>query len=113
MPVMQIHGTADPTVNYQTGTANAMGVEQTLSFWIDTNNCVLNQDTINVPNTNTTDGCTAQLIRYRQCDASSEVYFYKIAGGGHTWPGAFAIAAGPTNGDFSASTEIWKFFQTP
>jgi polyhydroxybutyrate depolymerase len=111
MPVMQIHGTADPTVNYQTGTANAMGVEQTLSFWIDTNNCVLNQDTINVPNTNTTDGCTAQLIRYRQCDASSEVYFYKIAGGGHTWPGAFAIAAGPTNQDFKASTEIWEFFK--
>lgn len=111
MPVMQIHGTADPTVNYQTGIANAMGVEQTLSFWIDTNNCLLNQDTIEVPNTNTTDGCTAQLIRYRDCDASSEVYFYKIAGGGHTWPGAFAIAAGPTNGDFKASTEIWNFFK--
>jgi len=111
MPVMQIHGTADPTVNYQTGVANAMGVEQTLNFWIDTNNCVLNQDTINVPNTNTTDGCTAQLIRYRQCDALSEVYFYKIVGGGHTWPGAFPIAAGPTNGDFSASTEIWNFFK--
>jgi polyhydroxybutyrate depolymerase len=110
VPVMQIHGTADPTVNYTTGTANGVGVEQTVNFWLGKNNCTSMSDTIDVPNTNTTDGCTAELIRYQQCDAGSNVYFYKIDGGAHTWPGA-PLTIGVTNRDFNANIEIWNFFK--
>jgi polyhydroxybutyrate depolymerase len=110
VPVLQIHGTADPTVNYATGVTNAIGVEATLAFWVDTNNCALVSDTTNIPNTNLTDGCTAQLIRYQTCEQNAEVYFYKIAGGEHTWPGG-AVTIGVTNRDFNASTEIWNFFK--
>ncbi|MBL7799170.1 MAG: T9SS type A sorting domain-containing protein [Chitinophagales bacterium] len=110
VPVLQIHGTADPTVNYSTGVANAVGVEATLAFWLDTNNCLLVSDTTNIPNTNLADGCTAQLIRYQTCEQNAEVYFYKIAGGGHTWPGG-SVTVGVTNRDFNASTEIWNFFK--
>jgi polyhydroxybutyrate depolymerase len=110
VPVLQIHGTADPTVNYSTGVANAVGVEATLAFWLDTNNCVLISDTTDIPNTNLTDGCTAQLISYQTCEQNAEVYFYKIAGGEHTWPGG-AVTIGVTNRDFDASTEIWNFFK--
>jgi polyhydroxybutyrate depolymerase len=110
IPVLDIHGTADPTVNYITGAPSSIGVEATLSFWLDTNNCVLASDTTNIPNTNLTDGCTAQLIRYQTCEQNAEVYFYKIAGGGHTWPGG-SVTVGVTNRDFNASTEIWNFFK--
>jgi len=110
MPVLDIHGTADPTVNYATGVTNAVGVEATLAFWLDTNNCALISDTTDIPNTNLTDGCTAQLIRYQTCEQNAEVYFYKIAGGGHTWPGG-SVTVGVTNRDFNASTEIWNFFK--
>jgi polyhydroxybutyrate depolymerase len=112
VPVMQIHGTTDPTVDYNTGVSawGSVGVEASLLFWIDTNSCSLVSDTIDVPNTNVADNCTAQLIRYRSCAQGSEVYFYKILGGEHTWPGA-PITIGVTNRDFNASTEIWNFFK--
>ena len=110
MPMMQIHGTADPTVDYNTGGTGSMGVEATLLFWRDTNNCPLVSDTFDVPNTNVGDNCTAQLIRFQNCEQGSEVYFYKIFGGEHTWPGAFLTIA-ITNRDFEASTEIWNFFK--
>lgn len=112
MPVMNIHGTTDPTVNYN-GFTGALGVEATVAFWRDTNSCGTISDTINVPNTNTADNSTAELIRYRECAENSEVYFYKITNGGHTWPnGLIDIPLyGNTNRDFDATTEIWNFFK--
>ncbi|MBP9152208.1 MAG: T9SS type A sorting domain-containing protein, partial [Flavobacteriales bacterium] len=48
---------------------------------------------------------------YSGGDAGSSVEFYRINGGGHTWPGSNPlISIGVTNRDFSASKEIWRFF---
>ncbi len=106
--IMQIHGTADPTVNYN-GTAFASeSVQSILNFWSGYNNTDVTAITTNVPNTNTGDGCTAQRIEYLNGDACTEVVHYKIINGGHTWPGA-PVTIGVTNHDFDASTEIWKF----
>jgi polyhydroxybutyrate depolymerase len=111
MPVLHIHGTLDPTVNYANGITGSIGVEQTVAFWRDTNDCTQAPDTISIPNISSADGCTAQLIRYKNCDAGSEVYFYKITNGGHTWPnGLIDISGGFTNRDFDASNAIWEFF---
>lgn len=119
MPVLQIHGTTDPVVNYETGSVDAgtgnftgIGIEACLQFWRDTNNCTLASDTTDLPDINTDDNSTVQLIRYRDCADNSEVYFYKIHNGGHTWPsGLIDIGNGNTNKDFVASTEIWNFFK--
>lgn len=115
VPVMHIHGTSDPIVSYNGGgiTGTLVGVEETVSFWRDTNDCTNISDTTNVPNSNTSDNTTAQLIRYQSCANSSEVYFYKIANGGHRWPGGDAsiMPYGNINMDFSASREIWSFFK--
>lgn len=106
--IMQIHGTADPTVNYN-GTAFASeSVQSILNYWWGYNNTDATAITTNVPNTSTTDGCTAQRIDYLNGDACTEVVHYKVIGGGHTWPGA-SVTIGVTNQDFKASTEIWKF----
>ena len=112
IPVLHIHGTADPIVPYATGAANSIGAEQTVAFWRDTDACANISDTIDLPNTDIADSSTVQLISYQNCPANNEILFYKITNGGHTWPGGVVdIAAyGNTNRDISATDEIWKFF---
>ena len=106
--IMQIHGTADPTVNYNGTAFVSESVQSILNYWSGYNNTDATAITTNVPNASTTDGCTAQRIEYLNGEACTEVVHYKIIGGGHTWPGAL-VNIGITNQDFKASTEIWKF----
>ncbi len=112
IPVMHIHGTTDPTVPYSTGATGSIGVEQTIAYWRDTNACQHVTDTTDLPNSNTADGCTVQTIHYPYCANGNDVLFYKIANGGHTWPGGLINISsfGNTNRDISATDEIWKFF---
>ncbi len=109
-PVMQIHGTADPTVPYL-GSTGVLGVEAAIDYWVDYNNCSTTAIETAVPDTDPTDGCTADHFLYENGDSGSSVELYRINGGGHTWPGSNPfIAIGVTNRDFSASSEIWRFF---
>lgn len=108
MPVMQIHGTADATVPYAGG-GGFVAIETMVEYWRNFNNCATTPTVTQVPNTNITDGCTAEQIVYSGGNAGSTVEFFKVTGGGHTWPGA-AFNTGVTNQDFNASVEIWRFF---
>lgn len=111
VPVMEIHGTADAVVPYNGLPASAFApIETLVGKWVDLNNCNPTPTVADVPNISTTDGCTATHYVYSGGDQGSSVEFYKINGGGHTWPGA-AIAVGVTNQDFSASLVIWRFFR--
>ena len=107
VPVMEIHGTADGTVPY-TGSLLFIPVDTLVDFWARFNNCNLIPAITRIPDINVTDGCTAEHYVYNNGDLGSKVELYKIIGGGHTWPGA-PMAIGVTNGDFSASVEIWRF----
>ncbi len=108
VPVMQIHGTADPTVPYG-GNANFRPIESVVSFWATHNQCP--QPAVLTPLTdiNAGDGCTAERYDYAPGNDGARVVFYKILNGGHTWPGT-GFVIGVTNQDFSASQEIWRFF---
>jgi len=111
VPVMEIHGTADNTVPYNgSPLATFVAIPTLVSAWVGFNNCNPTPTITQVPNINTTDGCTAELQRYTGGDLGSTVEHYKINGGGHTWPGA-AFNIGVTNQDFKASQEIWRFFR--
>jgi len=60
-----------------------------------------------------TDNCTVEMYTYTECNGDSEIIFYKVIDGGHTWPGA-GNAEFPTvftNQDIDASLEIWNFFK--
>jgi polyhydroxybutyrate depolymerase len=107
-PVMQIHGTADPTVPYG-GNEFMTAIETVVNWWVDFNQCSTTPITTNVPNTNTTDMCTAERFLYTGGNNGSTVEFFKITPGAHTWPGA-PITIGVTNRDINASVEIWRFF---
>jgi polyhydroxybutyrate depolymerase len=107
-PVMQIHGTIDSTVPYA-GNAIFTPIDTLVKFWRELNNCDPVAELEDVPNTSTTDNCTAEHYVWNNGDAGSSVEFYKILGGDHSWPGAI-VNINTTNMDFSASREIWRFF---
>lgn len=110
VPVMQIHGTADPLVPYA-GETGIKSTEETINFWLGMNSCNSAHDTVFYPDIDVNDSSTVQRIRYATCGSGTEVLFYKIIGGGHTWPNAYLdFIYGPTNRDFDASQEIWDFF---
>lgn len=108
MPVMQIHGTEDPTVPYA-GNALFMPIEDVVDHWVAFNECNPTPTNTPVPDTDTDDGCTATHYVYNDGLLGSTVEFFKIDGGEHTWPGSDYVA-GVTNNDFNASVEIWRFF---
>jgi polyhydroxybutyrate depolymerase len=108
VPVMQIHGTTDPTVPYA-GSSTSMPIDSVVKYWVTKNNCNPVATFSNVPNTSTTDGCTAEHYQYSGGVGSSTVELFKIIGGGHTWPG-FPFGGSGTNLDINASKEIWRFF---
>ncbi len=108
-PVMQIHGTADGTVPYA-GTASFLPVDSLVRYWVKYNNCSLTPVITPVPNTNTSDGCTADNYLYSGGNMGSTVEFYRVLGGDHSWPGAY-VNINTTNMDFSASVVIWRFFR--
>ena len=113
IPVLYIHGTADPIVPYE-GTTGWYSAEQTLQFWVNLNGCS-NPDTTEMPDLNTNDNCTVERITYAECAENSKIIFFKIINGGHTWPGATVnwnpAIFGNTNHDINANLEIWNFFK--
>lgn len=108
VPVMQIHGTNDPTVPY-IGSSTSMPIDSVVKYWVTKNSCNPVATFSNVPNTSSTDGCTAEHYRYLNGTSGSSVELYKIIGGTHTWPG-FPFGGLGTNLDINASKEIWRFF---
>ena len=112
VPVMDIHGTNDPVVNYNSF-MSSLNVEQTIAFWVGQDLCSSTNDTTFL-NSNSTDSSSVQKIDYPACAEGAEVLFYKIVNGGHTWPNGIinipVAQYGYTNRDIDANTEIWHFF---
>jgi polyhydroxybutyrate depolymerase len=109
MPVMQIHGTSDPTVPYLGLAGSFQPIEDVVDYWVSFNSCDINPTITAVSNSSLLDLCTAEHIVYKNGNKGVEVEFYKVTNGAHTWPGS-AITIGTTNQDFNASKEIWRFF---
>jgi polyhydroxybutyrate depolymerase len=110
VPVMEIHGTADGTVNYN-GTANvSVAIPQVLKFWQENNGCDKDPIIEMVANTSTSDNTTSEKWTYTNCTEDKKLVHYKVIGGEHTWPGA-TLVIGKTSQDFKASVEIWNFFK--
>lgn len=111
IPTIHIHGTLDAVVPYA-GNTTSKAVEDVSLSWVAKNGCNPTPAITQVPNTNTTDGATAERYLYSGGTNGHTVEFFKVTGGGHTWPGAPIPLPGSGNTcmDFSASKEIWRFF---
>lgn len=110
VPTMQINGTADVTVPY-TGNTTMIPIDTLVHYWVKNDSCNPIPLFTNVPNTDTTDGCTAEHYVYSGGTDGASCELYKIINGTHdAWPGSPYII-GTSNGDFSASLQIWLFFR--
>lgn len=110
VPMMQVHGTADPTVPYN-GNGTGIAIDTLVAFWVKNNGCNPLPVRTTLPDINPADNTTAVHDVYTGGTNGATCEFYKINGGGHTWPGS-PINIGVTNQDFDASTEIWRFFNS-
>jgi len=112
IPVMQIHGTTDPTVLYEGNPLfEITSIDNLVSYWVNFNNCNTEPIFNNIPDVSLIDLCNAEHYLYEGGMNDSSVELYKIINGGHTWPGALIpLNANNTNQDFNASEKIWEFF---
>jgi polyhydroxybutyrate depolymerase len=110
-PIMHFHGTSDPLVNYN-GTIGIPPVDTTIQWWVNFNNCTAPVVTTIIPDVSLADSSNVIKYYYGNGNNGSEVTFYKIFNGGHTWPGALPIPPfGFTNSDIEASVIIGDFFK--
>lgn len=110
VPVFETHGTADQITLYKGDPHYSeiygayLGVEEIMAYWVEKNGCTqFSTDTL--PDADTTDGSTVVREIYSEGSAMHQVWFYKLVGGKHDWPGSWG------NMDLLITEEIWKFFQ--
>lgn len=120
IPMLFMLGSSDPLVPFNGGIAGApttlpiVGIEKAVSFWVANNNCKIAFQSVDLPDKSTIDNSTVTVYEYTNGSCNSKVKFYKINGGGHTWPGVKLTTQSPrseTNLDISAGEELWNFFK--
>jgi len=110
MPVLHIHGVEDGWVPIEgLRSKNWLSVDETLSYWRDINNCRKTRKT-KLEDIEPSDDSTVEKISYTKCNDNSDVIYYKVINGGHTWPGPSQAGYGNLNQDFNAGVTIWNFF---
>lgn len=117
MPVLYIHGTDDRITGYDgkdmfTKTASSMRAEDMVAWWAKRNGCEQTPKVEKLPDKED-DKTRVERWCYPPAKDGAEVIFYKVIGGGHTWPGELfqpEFILGRTCMDFNASEAIWDFF---
>jgi len=121
IPMMYVSGTEDPEVPFGGGQMNnpavlpIVPVDSAVQFWVNNNNCQTSENMINIPDTSQSDSSHVEYFKFSDCDCNANVRFYKVVGGGHTWPGVTISAypqLGNTNEDMHASNKLWEFFSS-
>ncbi len=126
IPMLYMYGTNDPVALYTTGsytnpafnaggwTMPVIGIEAAVDYWVGINGCNATPTETNLSDTDSGDNSTVTVFEYTGGTNDAEVKFYRINGGGHTWPGVSARPSaffGATNNDMKAGQEIWNFFE--
>jgi polyhydroxybutyrate depolymerase len=118
VPVLQIHGTADPCWAYEGGTAACaqrddlpkLAVEQSMRTWAAINGCGAVQAAEPMASEP-----RVQTVQLRWSGCRAETALIRMQGGGHVWPGGWAYFGeriiGPMVGGWSANRVILDFFR--
>jgi len=119
VPVLDIHGTADPCWPWAGGAVSCLdgnpgakvSVADSLAAWRARNGCDPIPSDTPVPDT-ANDGTTT-VHHVWHCTGAS-VESFEVTGGGHTWPGGYGYfpvgTIGLTSRDFSANDAMLDFF---
>ena len=114
-PIIYFHGTKDEVVPFRGGQPEGEDIKLpavpvAMQEWADHNGCT--QDATDEVGNDVT------LREWTQCQANADVEYYRVRGGGHTWPGASPFIAdaieprlGKTTQTLDASRLMWEFFE--
>jgi polyhydroxybutyrate depolymerase len=124
VPVLHVHGSDDPYWPYEGGVApgwrrrilmreprhDAMGVDEWARFWVEANAASPQPDPDAI-------GRSITIRTWCGPTPDADVTFYRVAGGGHTWPGSdlpprtlFLLLWGITNREIDATKLALDFF---
>lgn len=120
LPVMYIHGTADPLVRFEGGTETIgaggayISHQQVIDKWVSIDKCSPVPVVKNLPDISD-DGTTVTERVYRGNTDRAVVVSYIIKNGGHTWPGGKQYLPkkyiGVVCRDIDGCQVIWDFFR--
>ena len=110
-----VHGTLDP--EFPAGGRTVAGltatpIQATVENWRLHNGCANPPAVVDINPTD--DGTVVKRESYTQCTSGNPLVFYRVIGGGHTWPGSpadFSAPLGARSRDISATQEIAAFFE--
>ncbi len=127
IPIFEIHGTEDKISVFEGDMEDRDGwgayydLPSTIDFWV-TENKLNYKESIQLPDKDRGDGSVIIFDRYFSEDSVNEVWFYKVKGGTHTWPGWetdirwwknpliwYYLRTG--NNDIDTAQEVWSFFR--
>jgi polyhydroxybutyrate depolymerase len=120
VPILEIHGTRDAMAPYAGGRARGvrarwllrqlagpcLGVDDWARFWVGANGAAVGPQVANVP-PDTSIRCWSGQT------PASDIAFYRVDRGGHTWPGNRMWVPplfGRTSRAFDATAAVWDFF---
>jgi len=83
-PILFIHGTADPIVLWEGINPGWCSAENTVQFWMGINHCSQEAERDTFQDLDPNDGCSVDAYSYRDTINKSDVFFYKIVGGGQS-----------------------------
>lgn len=117
--VWEAHGTADPLVPFnggavrgRGGVSHAISAKSMVARWRSADGCRGDPSTQVLPNVG--DDTVVRRSEFGGCTASTEVVFYQVDNGGHTWPGGRQYlpkaVIGPTTRVLDGSEAIAEFF---
>lgn len=114
IPVIVMHGSSDPIVPIAGGSLNSgrgsvLSTLDAVKYWAGINGVSTSPSSTTTINT-TSDGTTITHYAY-----GSQIQFYQVNDGGHTWPGGLQYlrpaVIGLVSKDIDASQVIWDFFK--
>jgi polyhydroxybutyrate depolymerase len=107
VPLLDLHGTGDKIISYDGGVSHQQhypAMADWLKRWASHNRCAATPNSTSI-------GSDVTMLSWPGCAAGSALVHYRIAGGGHTWPGAVAPSGpGKTSNTVSATQVMWAFF---
>jgi polyhydroxybutyrate depolymerase len=117
VPMILIFGESDPIYPFQGGSTklgSVLSVNDAIAKRVALNRCLTRPQVVWLPDTAPLDGTRIKRTVYTDCENRTNVEYYLVQGGGHTWPGGSqylpARIVGKTSRDLNASDELWKFF---
>lgn len=123
--VFIIQGTDDKLVSYDGTKAvgfnrrrdrgKIISTDAAIAIWTRHNQTDSRPSKGSLPDSDKEDGCQVETYLWKQGKNNSEVKFFKLVGGGHTWAGGQQYLpkriVGNVCRDFNATDEIWEFFK--